>query len=557
MNSWLANSLWIASGRAEARRFHHALHHVESTQTDLLRSYLKANADTDFGRRHDFARLTSVADYPKAVPLSTWDDYTASIAAIAAGQPAVLTAEAVRLFELSSGSTAAVKWIPYTAALKAEFQRGLAPWAVDLYGRYPDMLRGPAYWSLTPLTTGPRFTEGGIPLGFEEDSAYLGPLGKLLVESAFAVPNALKQIEDMAAFRYATLRFLLQRADLRFISIWNPTYLELLLAALPESWEQLLADIAAGTLTPPTPLPPALHRELTRRLRPDRRRTESLARLNPTAVDQLWPVLKVISGWADGPSAPYAQRLSARFPAVVYQPKGLLATEGFITLPLGPDPAAEGCILAVRSHFFEFQPVDAPEDPPRLAHQLEKGRSYSVIITTGGGFYRYQLHDIVAVVGYQEQAPRLRFIGKADRISDWFGEKLDERFIAGVIAQLAAGHNLTPRFAMLAPEESPGDFHYTLYLELPQEPASQNLNLKELEADLERGLCANFHYHYCRQLGQLGPARIRRTAPGATTAYLQACQARGQKLGNIKPAALQKTTGWEVWLLPQYESNLD
>jgi hypothetical protein len=29
--------------------------------------------------------------------------------------------------------------------------------------------------------------------------------------------------------------------------------------------------------------------------------------------------------------------------------------------------------------------------------------------------------------------------------------------------------------------------------------------------------------------------------------YVRACQARGQKLGNIKPSLLQKQVGWAKW----------
>jgi len=32
-------------------------------------------------------------------------------------------------------------------------------------------------------------------------------------------------------------------------------------------------------------------------------------------------------------------------------------------------------------------------------HELERGRLYSVILTTGGGLYRYALGDVVTVVG--------------------------------------------------------------------------------------------------------------------------------------------------------------
>jgi hypothetical protein len=219
---------------------------------------------------------------------------------------------------------------------------------------------------------------------------------------------------------------------------------------------------------------------------------------------------------------------------VALQPKGLLATEAFVSLPWAGHP---GAVLATTAHFFEFL-TDSGE--PRLAHQLERGGTYEVVVTTGGGFYRYRLHDLVEVVGFAGQAPCLRFVGKTDQVSDWFGEKLNERFVAGVLERLFDRHRLRPRFAMVAPEPVEGALRYVLYLETAQAGSVPS-------EDLDRALCENFHYAYCRRLGQLAPPRVAPVTDGAER-YLRACRRQGQKLGNVKPAALHKATHWGEWL---------
>jgi hypothetical protein len=229
---------------------------------------------------------------------------------------------------------------------------------------------------------------------------------------------------------------------------------------------------------------------------------------------------------------------------VTIQPKGLLATEAFVSFPL---VGKTGGALAVTSHYFEFL---TETGDILLAHQLEKGKNYSVIVTTGGGFYRYQLNDIVEVTDFYYQIPCLKFIGKADYISDHFGEKLNEQFVANTLERLFNKNQITPTFVMLAPEED-GDFHYTLYLELPNQQTLELTN--HLTTELDFALRENFHYDYCRRLGQLGEVRLVQVTRGAEV-YIQACQARGQKLGNIKPAILQKSTGWREWF--EQESQL-
>ncbi len=289
-----------------------------------------------------------------------------SIERIGNGDPAILTAQPVRMFELSSGSTAASKWIPYTPRLKAEFQRGIAPWIFDLYSHYPQLKGGPAYWSITPLAAGKRLTPAGLPIGFETDSAYLGPLGRRLVDAIMAVPNMVKHFTSIDDFRYATLLHLLRQPELRLISVWNPTFLSLLLSPLGDWWDMLREDLARGTMTLPDSstgfrLPPKP--ELARRLKGVR----------PAEYASLWPRLTLLSCWTDGPSAAYARQLAEAFPGVTMQGKGLLATEAFVSFPL---VGVEGGVLAVTSHVFEF--ISETGDL-LFAHQLQKGKVYSVV----------------------------------------------------------------------------------------------------------------------------------------------------------------------------------
>ncbi|HXD09211.1 MAG TPA: GH3 auxin-responsive promoter family protein, partial [Anaerolineales bacterium] len=201
MKTYAANALWVASCRPEWRRFQRAANRVEETQTALLNRYLNDNQNTAYGERYHFSTFHTPGQYQEHVPLTDYDDYVEYIKRIGDGETSILTSEPVRMFELSSGSTAASKLIPYTDALKAEFQRGIAPWIYNLYTSIPDLQHGPAYWSITPLTNGRRLTSAGIPIGFESDSAYLGLFGRSLADSVMAVPNAVKDISDTDSFR--------------------------------------------------------------------------------------------------------------------------------------------------------------------------------------------------------------------------------------------------------------------------------------------------------------------------------------------------------------------
>lgn len=545
-----ANTLWYLSNLPESLAFHLARRNGSDVQEKLLLRLLRRNADTDVGRRYDFASIRSAAEYQQRVPLSTYEDYLPAIQAINEGQSQVLTQEAVLLLEPTSGSTAATKYIPYTAALKAEFQRALAPWLVDLFSHLPGLFLGQAYWSVTPVTQRNQRTLGGIPVGFEEDSEYLGGWQRHLLQAVLAVPPLVRLIDDMETFRYVTLLFLLRSRSLALISIWNPTFLTLLLNRLPDWWPLLATDIATGTLTPPGPLASDLKQQLVTFNRPNSRRTAEIRTIfqeeNDPAVihTRLWPHLRLISCWTDAQAALYAPELARLFPQAQLQGKGLIATEGFVSLPL---IGQNGAALAVRSHFFEFLPVHhspftihrSQLPPPLLVHELQPGCQYAVLITTGGGLYRYQLHDLVEVTGYRGTCPLLRFVGKESYISDWFGEKLNERHVREALDVICRRYAVQPVFAMVAYEPLAGA--YTLFIEAP---TSADETLKQMGQALELALQENYHYRYCRQLGQLGPLQVFRIESEGRAAYLSFCQSHGQRVGDIKPLALHRLSGW-------------
>lgn len=470
---------------------------LRATQEDILRKILRRNAASQFGKAHRFASIRSVRDFRQAVPTSTWDDYAEATDRIARGEPGVLTTEPVRLLEPSSGSTAASKLVPYTRSLRAEYQRGLKPWMHDLYRSYPRLLRGTSYWSITPPGAAlaqlrARYAVGsrGVPIGFDEDADYLGPLAKRLVSSVFAVPQEVARTTDMDRFLDETCVHLLAACDLALVSVWNPTFFTILLDRMRARADQFLPQLG------------------------DRRR-EVASPLRDGDWGALWPGLTVISCWADAAASAPAAVLASRFPGVVLQPKGLLATEGFISLPL---VAAGGAVLSARSHFFEFYEADgaSPAPPPAdgvlMAHELEVGRRYGVMLTTGGGLYRYRLGDLVEVTGHHGVLPVLGFLGRLDHVSDVVGEKLSEAFVTRVLVEYGLADS-----SLVA-----ADDHYDLRT-TSSDPAAADR--------VDEALRANFHYDHARRLGQLGPVRRVSRAPEGLAAT------RG-RLGDVKPMPL-------------------
>jgi hypothetical protein len=417
----LANGAWLASAAREAYLFRTNLHRAAEIQQ---------------------AMIGNVAAFRDRHPIATWDERTTGFS------PSLKVERWLR----TSGSSGPAKDIPYTRALRKEFDRGIAPWIVNLFSTDPRAFAGEAYWSISPDA--------------ESDEEVLGPVQRRLVRAVQAVPSTVRLTNEN--FREETLRHLTRCRTLSLISVWHPSFLDLL----------------AGDLD----------------------------------TEATWPHLRVISCWADANAAAPAAALAKKFPHAKIQPKGLLSTEGFVTIPYDGEN-----VLAYRSHFYEFR--DGGD--VRLAHELDIGRRYEVVITTGGGLTRYATEDIVEVKGYRGQAPILEFIGRASHISDHFGEKLNEIFVRERLQR--ALRDVPHAFAMLACDGNA----YVLYLE-----SEAPIDVAALDASLRE----SHHYDLARRLGQLTPLRLHRVHNAAAT-YLRIKSAT-QPLGTIKIPALDRDQGW-------------
>jgi len=525
------NAIWFAAQWRARRRFAAALRNPEQAQKEILRRLLEANRECTYGRKYGFHRLTEVRDFQQAVPIVSYDDLEPWVERIKRGEQRVLTEAPVLMLERSSGSTAASKYVPYTQPLRREFQNALAAWMGDLFTGYPQLFSGRSYWVITPLAREHERTEGGLSIGFEADDEYFGTLEQHLIRQLMAVPNDVARVGSTEMSLYATLRFLLQARDLVFISAWNPSFLMILLDKVKDFGERLVHDLEKGTIDLPLELSAKVREPLRAAARKDVLQAGALramlraGRIEPS---RLWPRLKLISCWTSAAAQSRLKELRGCFPGVAVQGKGLLATEGVVSIPL---EAYGGCVPAYTSHFLEF--LEEEDEAPKLVHELQQGREYSVIHTTGGGFWRYRLGDRVRVTALADGVPCLEFIGKEDGISDLCGEKLSPAFVSKALRQVRENGLLRGGFAMLAPATA--GRHYILFTD----GAAADVDL------LDEHLRANPHYDYCRRLGQLGSIEVFKITDHAEEAYIRRCEARGQRAGSVKPASLDAGSGWE------------
>ncbi len=446
-----------------------------------LRGLLEKQADTAFGRAHDFSSIRSPEDFRAAMPPMDYEDHRSWIERAANGEDGVLACDKIMGFEKTSGTSSQAKWIPISEGLQQEFARGLASWFSGWQQRRPEVFAGRAYWAISPPGMKPEITPGGLPVGMTSDAAYFPDEVGARLAGWLVIPELSGRPE--AVFE-ETADALLAAPDLSVISVWSPTFLLGIDAAL-------------------------------RRMRGD------------FSWRELWPRLALVSCWADASSAQWIPRLSERLGGISIEAKGLLATEGITSVPDAIDGSPR---LASECHWHEF--IDEEGRFTEIS-DLKLGQIYEVLITTGGGLFRYRSGDRVRVTGTgADGLPRLRFVGRAGSVSDLVGEKLSE---SQVLEALVASGS---RGFMVADPQRPG---YILWLEDPLRAGA-----------VERDLRQNPYFDQACALLQLGPLEVRQL-PEEWGVKLTSSFARhrGCRIGDVKlPILLTQITPGEVaaWL---------
>ena len=551
----LIQGAWMSTCLAEAMRFKRAASsNLKNVQANVLREIITGADRSEFARRHGFSRIASVKDFQRCVKVNDYDDLQPFIQRIAEGAQQILNNEKVLMFEETSGSTGGTRLIPYTFRLQQAFNRALHPWLLSLYKNVPGLWGGPAYWVVTPRSVAGRVTSGGVKIGFADDSDYFGRWSRPLINALMAVPGGVKKFGEGQSWRYLTALSLLRCADLRLISLWNPTFLSALIRSIDEWSDELVADLCKGSCRPGFIESSAADQFSAFTARPMPQRAEllktaliSLRTGRPAEfASLLWPELAAISSWTEAEAASGTVQLQNFFPHQLWQTKGLLATEGAVTVPMFGAPAP---VLAARSAFFEFEEGEEGIGEIKLAHELEAGSRYRVIMTTFAGLYRYRLHDIVEMRGWWHNLPCLAFAGKEAVVCDLCGEKLSAAHVKNILTALP-GHFST---AFVAPEkpdlpELPG---YLLVAAREESSLDQN----ELAARVESAFCENIHYRWCREAGQLQKVRVLLLPVSPTKidqARMHRLETESKAISTAKFGILSRQSGWLKWFAGQH-----
>ena len=483
---------------------------LAARQEAWLMNCLRRNSGSEYGQRHNFSKIECVADFRNQVPVISYDDIAADIRRMYGGEADVLFSGTPVAFERTGGSTSGSKLIPYSQNSLEDFRAALLPWLSNTIEQF-GITSGTAYFSISPATRQAEISPGGICIGLP-DGAYLGDAALEQFAAISSVPAWVGGLAELSQWQLATLYYLSTREDLALISVWSPTFFLMLLDALERRSGELATLLRDGGRLAGQDLPenPGALARLSRFIA--NRRTEIL-----------WPNLKLVSCWSDASSRPFFDQLRQRLPHAAFQGKGLLSTEGVVSIP---NPAGQP-LLALDSGFFEFMDH---KGYLHLAGELEAGKAYETVMTTSGGLNRYRTGDWVKCEGFEKNIPIYRFSGRRGLTCDIVGEKLTEEFVLSCLEDIPGFHILVP-----AADSTPG---YALVVDKldNHEPAT-------LIRLVEERLSKNPQYALARKLGQLDRLLVY-SASQPLEKYVERFITAGARIGDVKVTALRPETDW-------------
>ena len=508
-----------------------------------LITILQDNADTEYGKKYHFADISSVSEYKKQVPFSTFEDYEDFVSEMMQGKENLLTAYPVSFYAHTSGTLGAAKHIPYTEKAEEIVHRYASidreAYEETLSGKLPHM---PSEPKMLYLATA------------REDHAKDGTLitnfsGKFLLEYREVLKQIAVQLELIFCDVEMDLMYLFAFYALReknLICIRTPFMAAVsdFFCYIEKHWEDLCRDIEEGVLRPSARTSSILLKRLSTDLQPDPKRAMELRKIfhrgfdRPVAAD-VWPSIcyvQAIGGSAFSAYTAIVRRFTGEIPIhmSVYA-----ASEGLFGIAVRMN--SPEYVIVPDSGYYEFIPEEAADLPEEALrehtleiHQLKPGKKYEMVVTNLSGLYRYRIGDVVIVNGYLGQAPVICFSYRRHQVLNITGEKTHEDMIQYAMNSLKkyAGINIVEWSACADYSTSPA--RYLLFIEA--EPEIEHEKKQEIRDLLDEKLAeASEYYAHYRQEKKLGPLELILLQPQTFALYRDVQVWNGASPNQLKP----------------------
>ncbi|KAK1648419.1 hypothetical protein QYE76_066224 [Lolium multiflorum] len=531
---------------------------VDAVQERVLAEILAQNAETEYLARCGLDGATDRDSFRAKVPVVTYEDLQPDIQRIANGdRSAILSAHPISEFLTSSGTSAGERKLMPT--IKEELNRrqllySLLMPVMNLYVPGLDKGKGLYFLFVKSETT----TPGGLTARPVLTSYYKSDQFKNRPYDPYHVytsPTPAILCADAFQSMYVQMACgLCQRHDVLRVGAVFASGLLRAIRFLQLHWEQLAADIEAGSLTPRV-TDPAIREAVAGILRPDAE-LASFVRAECSRGDwggiitRVWPNTRYLDVIVTGAMQQY-------IPTLEYYSGGLpmactmyASSECYFGLNLRPmcHPSEVSYTIMPNMGYFEFLPIDeasgdvASGDAAHLVDlaKVEAGREYELVITTYAGLNRYRVGDILRVTGFHNAAPQFRFVRRKNVLLSIESDKTDEAELQRAVERASAllrphGASVVEYTSHASTKSIPG--HYVIYWELLTKCGGDSAIAGNVldRCCLEMEEALNTVYRQSRVAdGSIGPLEIRVVRGGTFEELMDYAISRGASINQYK-----------------------
>ena len=520
---------------------------VENTLENLTKKPLKFNSDTlfkilslnsncEYGKKYKFSSIKSITDYKSLVPLTNYKDYEDYINRMAEGEDNILISYNVEYYGHTSGTTGKQKLIPVTKKGMLAASKYMALLIPKLsYNNFKNNYsygRGLLLSDIVVTT----YTKGGTPIC----SATSGGMNsiKYILPIMYTSPLEIMKINDKESAQYLHLLFALKETNLMYISAVFISHILDMLRYLDENSESLINDIRKGRITHNLKIDSATRNTLNKQLKPDASRADFLSREFKKGAkgicQRIWPKLAYIVTVTGANFSIYDEKVNYYTDYLPIYSTAYAATEGMIGI--NPYASKISYVIIPDTVFYEFIPVsDCLKNNPKTYNidELSIDQSYEIVLTNYAGLYRYRLGDVVKVVGFYNNCPKIEFLYRRNQLLNMVSEKTTEEHLTSTISNTISKLKLNLVDYTTCADNSLSPGRYIFYLEL-NDPISPRLSASiEDVLDNELQKC-NLAYGRFRRNHKLSKAKVVLLAPKTFLAIKETLFAAGTSNSQVK-----------------------
>ena len=513
---------------------------VEKTQENLLLKILRENSQTEFGKEHNFERISSVEEFRERVPINDYNNLEPYITRQQEGNLELTVAEPV-FYTRTSGTTGRHKYIPLTRFGVNQIKHFQKQLAYSLW-RKTDFFKGTVLGFFSPGIEGR--LANGIPFGSTSGATYESLSS--IFEKKFEIPKEAFNLDNVEAKYEVYALSALVHGSITGISSVNPSSLLKVCMLIEQRAEELLDALVDGKDTNLLKGTASILPSLRSQLLPYRKASLSqvLDKDGTIPPDILWPKLSALVTWTGGSCGIALEKLKSYLPLNVnIVEMGYSCSEFNGTVNI--DIKRNTCLPLLTDNFYEFvAKEDWESNSPKflLLNEIDADKDYYIFVTTASGLYRYDINDVVRATDGVGNCPGLRFVRKGKGMTNITGEKISEdQAIAAVSYGLKSAGYITETFLVLAEEDAST---YRIFVE-----SSQNISVDLLSEKIEGELRKrNAEYDDKRASGRLNPVEVERLFEGAGEAIKTKFLQQGVRETQYKPPVLAYWNEWEEWI---------